>query len=324
MPQLSLSHRWNTQRLSRATLPLLAYFCCVLWLLFEYQLPGHTQFWAAVQNSGHSILFLGLSLSLLFAYRYLAVQQRERLAALWVLLFCALFGGGVEIAQSKVGRDGSWSDFYLDLHGAVAGCFIYLALFSSRRVALLLVFGAAALMGHAFTQPFHWRYLEWQRDLQLPLLGDFDQQWPSPFIGASYDAQFSVVTAPAQWRSNKSNVAKVTFPISNWPGFSFRETPPDWRRYQSLSFDVFNGADQPRQLVVRVHDKNHNNAHSDRFNRTYTIAPGETVIRVPLAAIESAPKDRKMDMANIQTFMLYVVKPKAPFVLYFDNFQLHQ
>jgi hypothetical protein len=75
-------------------------------------------------------------------------------------------------------------------------------------------------------------------------------------------------------------------------------------------------------LVVRIHDASHNNEHDDRFNQTFTLEPGEHVIKIPVGKIESTRSGRKLQLGKMRVIMLYLNRPKEEYTLYFDNFRL--
>lgn len=52
-------------------------------------------------------------------------------ALLWLLPAAVLFGGGIEIIQPSIGREGKWADFYADAIGAMSGVILGLILYRS-------------------------------------------------------------------------------------------------------------------------------------------------------------------------------------------------
>ena len=84
----------------------------------------------------------------------------------------------------------------------------------------------------------------------------------------------------------------------------FMRLPGDsmlWREFQfeSLTFVIHSVQPNPFQLVLRIHDRLHNQEHADRFNRSLLVMQGENRFRIPLAEIRNAPVGREMDMTRI-------------------------
>jgi hypothetical protein len=67
----------------------------------------------------------------------------------------------------------------------------------------------------------------------------------------------------------------------------------------------------PIVLVLRVHDRSHDERPADRFKRDLVILPGTNEFSVPLADIRQAPEGREMNMAAIARLNLYVVAPRG-------------
>jgi hypothetical protein len=104
---------------------------------------------------------------------------------------------------------------------------------------------------------------------------------------------------------------EVKFGAQEFPGVSFHEPVPDWRRYRILAIDVENPGDAPLRLTVRVHDRFHNRMYNDRFNRNFDLAANERrILRILVEDIRHGPRDRLMDMAHISDITLF--KGSAP------------
>jgi hypothetical protein len=101
----------------------------------------------------------------------------------------------------------------------------------------------------------------------------------------------------------------VEFEASKYPGVSFFEPVSDWRGFHTLVVDVENPDADLLNLVIRVHDIGHGNAYSDRFNRSFKLAPGERrVFEIGLADVQHAPRNRLMNMAQISDVTLFRVR----------------
>ncbi len=301
----------------------LAATTCTIWLLVNYHLSGKSQFQAALQDSGHALIFWCLALVLAVLFRKLRPSGNIKIVVVASVLACVVTGAAVEIIQSTmVGRDSSWSDLFLDTIGAAAGGAVFLSFYAKRALRIIYLAGASALLTVSLSSPLLWLYAGYQRDRAFPLIADFENTWLNKFIDTEYSASYSIVPAPGDWKENSSNVVKVDFDTGPWPGLISRDVSDDWRNYNYFVFEVFNPQQQELQLVLRINDKHHNNRHADRFNRTYEIKPGHREIKVAIDDITRGPSTRKMDMEHVFGTMVYMLRPPRPYTLYFDNFRL--
>lgn len=293
-----------------------------IWLLVNYHLPGKSQFQATLQDSGHALVFFCLSLVFAVLFRRLVPDVNRKKHAFTALFACILTGAVVEMVQSQVGRESSWSDLFLDTIGAAAGSAVFLSFYERRRLKIIYLTIAFVLLAMSLSSPLIWLYAGYQRDSAFPVIADFENTWLNKFIDARYSARYSIVPAPEAWGGNTSSVAKVDFDTGPWPGLISRDVSGDWRKYQYFVFEVFNPQQEELKLVLRINDKHHNNRHADRFNRTYDIKPGHREIKVAMDDIMLGPSTREMDMEHVFGTMVYMLRPSRPYTLYFDNFRL--
>ena len=55
-----------------------------------------------------------------------------------------------------------------------------------------------------------------------------------------------------------------------------------------------------------MHDLHHDQRYNDRFNRTLHVPPlTRTVLRIPIADIQSGPQARSMDLQRIVDYLLF-------------------
>jgi hypothetical protein len=100
------------------------------------------------------------------------------------------------------------------------------------------------------------------------------------------------------------------------------EPHPDWREFRHLDLDLFLDGTREAALVVRIDDLHHNNEYDDRFNRRFNLQPGPNHIRIPLADVRDAPKERQLAMDEIACWLLFAVRPEHPVVLYLADLEL--
>jgi hypothetical protein len=145
----------------------------------------------------------------------------------------------------------------------------------------------------------------------------------SGYFARAREADLTESPLPAPWRSVRERevgrgyetdsdgaALRLSFRQGTRPALELEEPAPDWRGYDTLKLDLTNPAHQPLRFTLRIHDAQHDQSHTDRFNTPITIPAGSRVtVRVSLAAVASAPRDRAMDMAAIRNVMLFSRRP---------------
>lgn len=284
--------------MSRRLLYLTALFVLAGLLLFMPLPIAPTYAGRTVENAGHTPLFFLLTIGLLLVLRDASRFQGVRLYALAGLLGASA-GFLSEVIQMPLGRDASWEDVAADVVGVVCGLAVY-ALFEGRSalrrwhrvIALVVAISCIAIffepivrMGRAYVH----------RNGEFPVLADFHSR-----IELYWTMSIGVN------REIVDDALEVKFGAQEFPGVSFHEPVPDWRRYRILAIDVENPDDAPLGLVVRVHDRFHNRMFNDRFNRNFELAPKERRnLRILIEDIRHGPRDRLMDMAQVSDVTLF-------------------
>jgi hypothetical protein len=160
------------------------------------------------------------------------------------------------------------------------------------------------------------------RDAAYPRICGFEAAWEGKFVSA-HEADLEKTQPPEGWgRKPSDRVGHVVFRPGAYPGLSIGEPHPDWRGFEVLVFDVYSELPEPVELVLRIHDRDHNDNYWDRFNRTLVIHPGASRISIPLRDVQTAPRGREMDMSRICGLVLFADHPREPFDLCFDDFRL--
>ena len=298
-----------------------------LWLLFLYRLPGKTLFWMSLQNAGHSLAFLELSLALCYAATFYFHRRLGVVALVVIAVLSMLFGGMVEVVQGFVGRQSSWSDLGLDGVGTLAGVLTYSALHFSptsryRYIRWLLIPIVLGIMGRAFIKPLKYAVAEQVVRAELPLLADFDSRWSNVFVSRTSSAVLKFEAPPPEWKEHSSQVARLKIWPGSWPGIQLYGVVRDWSGYEYLVFDLFSAETENAKMYLRVNDLAHNHRYSDRYNRSITVKPGYQQIRIPLRKVKAGPAGREMDMSKITEVMFYAYRAKTARTFYLDNLRL--
>ncbi len=289
-------------------------------LLGSVTLRDETRLIQELENAAHAPVFGIASLILLST---LKGSRKRRTLLAWI--GAVVLGAAVEGLQAVTGRDVEALDILRDGAGAASFLLAHWTLqngsatralrWTLRALAagiLILVFMPPALTGMAIAT----------RYLRFPLIEDFESRWTQRLCSAGA-VRFDVVEAPRGFRkAGGDRVARITFEPAQYSGWSISGPFPDWSGHRELAFVVYSELSEPVRMTLRIHDRSHNQAYRDRYNREFIIQPGVNQIRVPLVQVQGTPAGRRMDLAAIDGVGMFVVRPERSFVLYFDGFRL--
>ncbi len=154
---------------------------------------------------------------------------------------------------------------------------------------------------------------EWIARNQFPLLSDFE---------TGYEVD--------RWRSNgelriEKGIARhgdrslrVQMTTHKYSGVSLKYFQGDWREFSNLFFSVYLPEGESLELNCRVHDSAHSNYYNDRFNRKYLLKHGWNDIEVSLEDIKNAPRDRLLNLTDVENVTLFVMVQERERVIYLD------
>jgi len=284
--------------LSRRLLLLIAFIIVAAALLFVPLPIPPTYAGRTIENAGHTPLFL---LGTLFILAFLRHDFQVNGARLYALAGLIGVGGGLvsEVIQMPLRRDASWEDVFADAMGVLLALALF-ALFDWRsafrgrtRLAALLIVTGCTLNYLAPIVSMAYAYI--YRDGQFPVLASFKS-----------GAELSWIVGYGIKREIRQGALDVEFDAAQFPGFSFHEPVPDWRKFKALIVDVENPETRLLKLGLRVHDKGHGRVFIDRFNRKFELAGGERrTLRIPLEEIRRGPRNRLINMGEISDVTLF-------------------
>jgi len=75
-------------------------------------------------------------------------------------------------------------------------------------------------------------------------------------------------------------------------------------------------------MVCRVHDSEHNNEYTDRFNRSFILEKGWNDLVISLADIENSPVNRLLNMDKVENLKLFVTSQDKGRIIYIDHIYL--
>jgi hypothetical protein len=284
--------------LSRRVLLLILFVLVAAALLFVPLPIPPTYAGRTIENAGHTPLFLVGTLFILTILRH---DFHVHGARLYVLAGAIGVGCGFmsEVIQMPLRRDASWEDVFADAMGVLLALALY-ALFDWRsafrgrtRLAALLIVAGCTINYLAPIVSMARAYL--YRDGQFPVLASFRSS-----------AELSWIVGYGINREIRDGALDVDFIAKTFPGFSFHEPVPDWRKFQTLVIDVQNPETRLLKLGLRVHDIGHGRAFVDRFNRKFELAAGERkALRIPLEEIRHGARNRLINMGRISDVTLF-------------------
>ena len=286
-------------------------------VLLLVPLPADTLWLRELFNSGHTIVFFFITL-ILFEYVSIRLKGFHPVITFLVVLAAAfMIGVVIEMTQGLLQREASVSDLNRNLSGIITGLCLA-AYFRQKawyyRLALVSVMLVSLFFGGYSLIELSWNYC--QRSKAFPLLTEFEKPWNKSFVRFNKVAFQGVANKKSQLEPTRFN---FRFEPGVYPGVSIIEPVGNWSGYRNLHFDVFSTNIDNVKMVLRVHDKQHNQDYRDRFNRHFILQPGLNRIVVELAEIRDAPYNRKIDMVNIAGVELFLTDVKEPIYLEVSN-----
>jgi VanZ family protein len=283
---------------SRRLLLLFVFLLVASALLFVPLPTPPTAAGRAIENAGHTPLFMLLTLGVLLILRNDFLIHGSRLYAL--AGFIGLAGGFLtEVIQKPLRRDASWEDVIADALGVLLALAMF-AVFDRRpvlsRSARVLSLGVALLCMAIYLAPLVRMARAYvHRDGQFPVLADFKSS-NELFWVVGYGVNRDIVR----------DALDIEFSADDFPGVSLHEPVSDWSAFRTLAIDVENPDADTLVLMVRVHDRGRGRYFNDRFNRRFDLAGLERrTIRIPLEDIRNGPRGRLMNMTHISDITLF-------------------
>lgn len=273
MIRLRLSGHRRTAAITAGILVSVLLLTLLLWPVPPDNRLGHApRLFHELENLGHPVAFAVLG------FIWLNLWKTRYLAVLAALV---LFGAAIELIQFATGRDPSWTD--VAANGLGAG--IAVSWHARRTVSEHMAIVALALTAIALA-PFTWTLLAYAHRAQA-----------APVIWREGSLLFSHF-------SNRSGGA--------YPGISIVEPIRDWRAYRELQVEIDNPHPQSLHVVLRVHDRWHDQRYADRYNEEFLLpARQTTTVRIPMPRIESAPATRRLDMRNVSGLSAFQIADRG-------------
>lgn len=277
--------------------------------------------WHAAWQLGHMLLFF---LWMLLALLHLQGFRQQRFG--WQLVIglstTLLLATAIEILQYLIGRDADMQDVVLSLAGSF--CALVFAsparrMLQRRWVRLWLLSGAVVLL-LALTPLLLAIVDETQAQARFPLMADFS----SPLEIERWEGleDMAIVAGVA---GNAGYALRVPFTTERYSTVRLKYFPGDWRGYRFLEITAYVPDPKPLPVTVRIHDRQHESSgmvYADRYTQNYVLQPGGNTIRIPLAQVHLAPRQRVMDLGQIQEVMLFAMNLPQERIIYLERLRL--
>ncbi|HED34652.1 MAG TPA: hypothetical protein ENJ08_10645 [Gammaproteobacteria bacterium] len=300
-------------------------------LFIRNPLETHDRLNQALWNTGH-LFFFALLVALLLN-QALLVRRSWSVKLLFSVLLSLVLGGLIEVAQYSVGRYMELEDVMQDVLGGLLGFLVVFYFTGSSESDIFKSIAQKKAVTGAFLilivlLAFYPAYKIVQDNRRMlddfPLLAGFESadelaRWESDFVN--------------QMRFDRQTVIEgdfslfVEFGVSEYSDITLHAFPGDWRGYGWLNLSIYNDQRDDLLIELKIFDNQHAGngyAYSDRFNRLLVLIPGWNEVKVSLDDIQSAARNRKVDMQNIAVVSLFVHRPSEPQRIYLDNIYLSE
>lgn len=232
-------------------------------------------------------------------------------------------GAGIEWLQGGVGRSSSYQDMARNFLGA-ALALRWLPPYRSRWPRRMRRAGGCALAaaGLAALMPLSLALLdEALARRQFPVLAAFDSPLETGrWTGSAKRSRVRLGPEGGGW------VLRLELDQDPYAGAFLEHAPGNWKGYALLQLDFLNPDADPLDVTLRIHDQRHGTspvqlAH-DRFNRRFRLHPGWNRVRVSLAEVAAAPRDRSLDLGRVAALGFFATALLHPRMLYLAEIRL--
>jgi VanZ family protein len=239
--------------------------------------------------------------------------------AVLIMLVILGAGGAIELIQPFFGRSTSWQDLGVDLLGGLLGLIFWVPARRELPPRLLVCAQVFALIvaSVVFCKPAFTLWDIWQASRQFPVLSDFETR-----LEAERWSSGAIDTRVARNGKRSLNVLLKT---GKYSGTTLQRSFGDWRGYTTLAFSLYNPDPQPLSIIVSIRDWEHfrrGGEFDDRFNRTFWINKGWNDIAIPVADIENAPAERKLELNRLSEMVIFTMALPEPRRIYLDHVRL--
>ncbi len=287
----------------RKVLATIAVAICFLVAVFA---PGPSPYYRSLMSL-HDFLhvpgFVVVTWALLFGWPELAKTRPRRLLHLAVVAAVSMaVGVAVEAAQAATGGSFDPGDVMRDAGGTAIGVLLAMVRWPEwvAGARWVLGAGAVAVLSWFLVPPLSDLADEVRAWRQFPVLADFGAASELERFGHSEESRAAIEPV-----DGGQHALRLTLLPGAYPGIAFDYFPCDWRGWRRLVITCSNPDGRPLPLTVRIHDRQHNQEYTDRYNRTFQVPPGRSEIDIPLSEVAAAPRGRTLDLARVAGVVVF-------------------
>jgi hypothetical protein len=297
---------------------------------------GHGGRWlSALGDMVHTPLFCCVTLGALFLLQRLSNANNDRRQIFRRCLVVAttlfLFGVCMEFAQKWSGRTGDIHDAVANGVGILIGVAIYLWFWREtvcdetcrghRHFKSILIGISVTALTATWWRPIITLMDERKLQNEFPILCDFDSnieltRWFYRESSGKITRQDNHAGSTAMRFALPKDFSSVTLVAMN----------PNWSQMETLELDLLLPADQETNhvhVLLSVLDQQFENYDTDLFEKTWELPRGEWVhVVLHRDEIVAGPRDRKLDLSQVQYFTIGLADHSAPIELAIDTVKL--
>jgi VanZ family protein len=264
-------------------------------------------------DRAHVVIFAGLAWLL-----HLIGPLRGR--PLGSAIAATAIGGASEYLQQFVGRSTMFSDFVLDLLGI--GLALTWIQWRRGHGRAALAAGAFLLAVLAYTMRDAPTMFRAMVDAQhsFPVLADFEtREQLALWRERSDEGRLRVDVGPPH-----GNVLRVsTSGREHWPAVNAGRLPADWSGYGELVLEARLQVPAPDSLRLGIRLDDYASSDDKLWaSLGYTVTHEWRTLRFPLTALLTDRHERPVDLADIFSLLVFLIRPAGPAAFEIDNVRL--
>ena len=275
-----------------------------------------------IWDVGHVALFLILSYIILIFIRKYKLSYITQFLIIVALSF--IFGLFVELIQLLIGRDFELQDLANDVSGAIIGYFVYYLLHAkiSKLHNIIAAMSIVLLLMISLYPLANVLVDEVKMNNEFPVLSDFE----SATQLSRWDVKQANLSLNKHHVQQGEYSLQATFLPDAFPDITLQHFPRDWSAYNNIKFSLYNKAQDPIVIEMKIYDEDHMKygyQYTDRFNRELLLQPGWNNISISLNEIYNSPEKRTMDITKIKSFSLFLKDVTSPVTIFLDDLRLY-
>lgn len=276
------------------------------------------------QNALHGPGFGLVAIGIMFVIR---PTPNPHAAYLTALVLGLLIGATSEALQFLSSRDANIHDLGWNVIGVVGFLAVAACIDPQVRrrlpranIVVMLLFGAVAL-SLTLVPVVTGAWVLSSRALAFPVIASFDHSWEAAIYRPFDPTQLSTMQPPAKWPIQRGHVMLIDFAPIQYSGIAI-DAYPDWTDFKTISFLTASADGQEHDVVIRIHDAEHNSQYQDRFNRVIQIGPDVDRHVIAFEDIQNSVIARAFDFSSVAGIVIFMVDATGDERIFIDDIRL--